>query len=291
MGHKYKWGFSILHYKTLDMTIQCVKSLQDLYRDIQLVIVDNGSNDGTAEILRDMFSDNNVHIIVSNENLGFSKGNNIGYTYLKKIGCDFIVLLNNDVIAIQSNFIDQIEGKYDNCRFDILGPQILNNQCEIVYAYPQIPVHCTIASIYIGQITCVIKWLLSFSGLDIKLAEMISKSQLKKKEVCATKRSENVQISGCCMIFSKSYINKFDGLNPAPFLYLEEEILFVRAMKNGMKIVYDPEIRIIHIGEVTMSQVMGYNSSRKRRFRYWNQFKSFFVLKEEVAEIKKDKLY
>lgn len=287
--HKYKWGFSVLHYKTIEMTIQCVESLQNLYKDdVHLVIVDNGSKDGTAEILNDRYAGGDVRVIVSDENLGFSKGNNIGYMYLKDIGCDFIVLLNNDVIAVQDNFIDRIETEYENGGFDILGPMILNGKLEIVHTYPQTPVHCTISSIYIGQVTCAVKWLLSFCGLDMKLAELISERQRGKKEIYATQRCENVQISGCCIIFSKSYINKFDGLNPAPFLYLEEEILFARAARNSMKIVYSPEIRIVHIGEVATTETVGDSKAKKRRFRYWNQFKSFFALKEEVAGVKKN---
>lgn len=281
---KYKWGIVILHYKVLDITRQCVDMLLELYDcNVTLVLVDNGSNDGSAEILQKQYSNNqNIYVIPLKENIGFSKGNNIGYMFLKKRGYHFIVLLNNDAFIFQRDFFLRIESEYDKSQFDILGPMILDAQYNVVNSYPQRPIHNTVLSVYIGQIVCIIKWVLSFFHLDIWLSDLLLRLQHNQKELSALQRHENVQISGCCLIFSSGYIDKFDGLNPKPFLYLEEEILFSRARKNSLKIVYTPEVQVIHLGEAATSHVNNNNNSKIRRFRYWNQFKSFLVLKKEI---------
>lgn len=288
IADKNKWGIVILHYKLLDMTMRCTDKLLELYGPENfIVIVDNGSADGSTEILKKQYSDRqNIHIISLAKNVGFSKGNNIGFMFLKKEKCDFIVLLNNDTFPVQKDFFQRIETEYEKSKFDILGPMILDAQYNVVNSYPQVIIHNTIRSVHIGQITCMVKWLLSFVDLDLKLAEYISKMQKRRNDLLPTQRYENVVISGCCMVFSKGYIEQFDGLNPRPFLYLEEELLFVRALKDSLKIIYNPEVKIVHIGEAATAKATGNSESKRRRFRYKNQFKSFFALEEELRSVR-----
>ncbi|GFI68581.1 hypothetical protein IMSAG249_00398 [Lachnospiraceae bacterium] len=285
-AYKYKWGIVVLHYKVMEVTLQCIKSLINIYgSDMMVVVVDNGSDDETTQdLIRYSLKKKNIQIIISKNNLGFSRGNNLGYLYLKRQGCDFIILLNNDVIMFQQDFIEKIEEEYAQSKFDILGPAIIDRQGRIVTSYPQKPVHSTIWAIYLGQITCIVKWVLSFIKLDVKLAGYIANKQNKEIGFDSRLRYENVLISGCCIVFSKEYIKKFDGLNPNTFMYLEEEILFARANKNYLKIVYTPAVKIIHIGEAATSCLLGKGEAQKRRFKYLNQFKSFFVLKEELKK-------
>ena len=55
------------------------------YEDIQIVIVDNGSGNGSAEKLREHFAARQrVHIVESPENLGFARGNNLGIRYARE---------------------------------------------------------------------------------------------------------------------------------------------------------------------------------------------------------------
>lgn len=282
---KYHWGIVVLHYKAVDVTIQCVDALADICgQETGIVVVDNGSCDHTDKKLSDRYGGrDNIHIIVSEKNLGFARGNNLGYMYLKGQGCDFIALLNNDVFIRQEEFFDRIEKEYQGSMFDILGPCILNGRRQITGTYPQRAVHLTVKSTYLGQIMCVAKWLLSFFGLDVMLGKYISEHQGAAAMLDPLQRYEDVQISGCCIVFSKGYIQSFDGLNPGSFLYLEEEILLAGARRHHLKIVYTPEARAVHIGEAATDREMKGKAAAKRRFRYRNQFKSFPVLRRELA--------
>ena len=287
----YQWGITILHYKTVEITRKCIEILEKVFTG-NIVIVDNGSNDGSGEKLRKEYSNvNHVHVILLEKNLGFSKGNNVGYMFLKRKGCDFIIMLNNDAFIFQKDFFKCIIKEYEKNRFDIMGPMILDAEQNVVNSYPQKPIHTTVASTYMGQAMCIIKWLLSFVGLDRKTEQIVLQKQQQQGNLQATQRYENVLISGCCLIFAKGYIDKFDGLNQSTFLYLEEEILFARAKKCNLKIVYCPEIKVIHIGEASTAKVLGNNKRKQRRFRYRNQFFSFFVLKKEIISSNKNKFY
>ena len=113
--------FLILHYCSINDTIECIKSIQNLKtkHNIELVVVDNGSYNNTGQQLEKMFSDNkNIHIILSEKNLGFARGNNLGFVYAKNnMKSDFIVMINNDVIIDDENFCEKIVDLYNKENF------------------------------------------------------------------------------------------------------------------------------------------------------------------------------
>ncbi|UCC61829.1 MAG: glycosyltransferase, partial [Anaerolineae bacterium] len=72
---------------------ECIPSLLALdYPAYEIVLVDNGSTDGSIEFVRQHFTQ--VRLIANEENLGFSKGMNVG---LQEAQGDVIVFLNNDL--------------------------------------------------------------------------------------------------------------------------------------------------------------------------------------------------
>ena len=64
----------ILNYNGRFLTLECVKSvLNSNYQNYRTIVVDNGSHDGSASILRQRFG-SRVTIIQNNENLGYARG-------------------------------------------------------------------------------------------------------------------------------------------------------------------------------------------------------------------------
>ncbi len=71
----------------------CVESLyKQSFKDIEIIVVDNASGDGSVEYVKDSFSD--VEIVSLTKNIGFAGANIEG---LKQAKGDYIILLNNDV--------------------------------------------------------------------------------------------------------------------------------------------------------------------------------------------------
>ena len=67
------------------------------YPNIELVLVDNGSTDGTSEFLTEWASHREfVKVVLNHENLGFSAGNNRG---ARAASSDYLVIMNNDVFV------------------------------------------------------------------------------------------------------------------------------------------------------------------------------------------------
>ena len=88
----------ILNYNGYKTTIDCLGYVSKLKSDkdleIETIVVDNGSNDNSAEHIRKEFS--KLTILENPKNLGFSGGCNEGMRYAMKNNADYVVLLNND---------------------------------------------------------------------------------------------------------------------------------------------------------------------------------------------------
>jgi GT2 family glycosyltransferase len=73
---------------------RCFTSLRESSVPVQTIVVDNASNDGSVEYIREHFPE--IHLIESKENLGFGRANNIAMRYALDNGCDYVFLLNQD---------------------------------------------------------------------------------------------------------------------------------------------------------------------------------------------------
>lgn len=94
----------ILHWQAYEETRDCILSLKRItYPNFRVLVVDNFSNDGSAEKLKEEFLE---HIFVFNkDNLGFSCGCNAGLREAYRLGADYVLLLNNDM-TVEPGFLE-----------------------------------------------------------------------------------------------------------------------------------------------------------------------------------------
>ena len=91
-----KLAIIIINWNSLELTSDTLKALQHCsFKDFDVVLVDNGSGDGSGEALQKDFPE--VIHLSSPVNVGFTGGNNIGMNYALENGYDYVMLLNNDV--------------------------------------------------------------------------------------------------------------------------------------------------------------------------------------------------
>ena len=84
----------IVTYKGKQWYDRCFTSLRESTLPVQTIVVDNASNDGSVEYIKEHYPE--IHLIESEENLGFGKGNNLAIRYAYEHGCDYVFLLNQD---------------------------------------------------------------------------------------------------------------------------------------------------------------------------------------------------
>jgi GT2 family glycosyltransferase len=93
------WGFVlVLNWNRWRDTLRCLASLDGLdYPSYRVLVIDNGSQDGSVEQLRAARPD--VTLLESDGNLGFAGGNNLGIRYALDHGAEYIWVLNNDTVV------------------------------------------------------------------------------------------------------------------------------------------------------------------------------------------------
>lgn len=283
---EYRIGYVILHYQALEETRNCIESVLTIStKDDVIIVVDNCSvNHSGQQLKREYQNNEQIEIIINSSNEGFARGNNIGFIQAKKkYNCNIIILLNNDILINQSNFRQILLEEYELHQFDIAGPQILYKNGLVNHGSPSKPIHTSLMRIRIGEISNLIRYLLTFVNLDIWFGNIFDKNQTEKELYCEN-YIEDVQLAGCFLIFTPKYISIFDGLNPNTFMYLEEAILYTRAQKAKLVIAFDSKLQAIHLEDIATSEMFSGNSRKKRRFKYRCQMKSFKVLISEFRD-------
>jgi GT2 family glycosyltransferase len=96
----------ILNWNSYEVTLHCLLSLRKIdYPNFEVVLVDNGSVDGSPERL--LASAPEIRLIKNVTNLGFAGGCNVGIRDALRRGTDYLLLLNNDTI-VAPDFLSQL---------------------------------------------------------------------------------------------------------------------------------------------------------------------------------------
>lgn len=247
--------FVILNYIAFKQTAKSVDRVMGLTGRKKIIIVENGSPNESGEFLEHKYKDIEDVIILKNQkNLGFAKGNNIGYNFAKEqYDPDFIVVMNSDVEILQDDFGEAIRKSFEKNNFFILGPDIIT-AAESRHQNPQHAFDSSMNNLRKIQKKLILKnrFKLLF-WIRWKFFKNIRANRtVKANDQVPTHVIEDVQLHGSFYVFSKLFIEKNDNcFYPKTFMYMEAQILYFLAKKDGYKMIFDPAIKVIHIDDVS----------------------------------------
>jgi GT2 family glycosyltransferase len=113
----------VLNWNSQEMTEECVRSVLAMEGDsFELLIVDNGSKDGSPEYLRAAFPD--IEVIANSRNLGFTGGCNVGMKRALERGADYVLLVNNDTVVGRTFLADLLAESAANPKAGMVSPKI-----------------------------------------------------------------------------------------------------------------------------------------------------------------------
>lgn len=236
---KPKVSIILVNYNGTKDTIDCINSLNKImYENYEIIVVDNASEN--QDELQSKIPEN-VILIKSKQNLGFSGGNNLGIEYAMNHNSSYVLLLNNDTI-VKKDF--------------------LNHLVEISEKSKNV-------GIVTGKILCYsepnIIW---FGGGEINLEKaMVRHLDAGKTDRMKREIKEISFASGCLMLISKETIFKVGILDESYFMYSEDVDYCCRVAKANIRILYTSKSIIYHKVSVSTG---GKNSSFTQYYRTRN---------------------
>ncbi len=244
----------------------CIESIIKSGGECEIVVVDNGSTDGTPELIQKKYKF--VKLIKNKKNLGYTKANNIG---AKAASGKYIMLLNPDTIVLSKKFIMKITKylhskslknrlKKENRKLGITGFKFFNPDGSLQPSAGNFP---TLFRILADKIPL----------LRQKYGIQIRDQNFFKKETTVD------WVSGSGFIVEKKVYLGIGGFDEKIFMYGEDYDLCYRLNLAGFQNYFFPSVRIMHYDS-------GKNIPDKKPYKYYAMRRGFgnFLKKYRTKE-------
>lgn len=209
----------VLCYNGINLTLDCLESLlSQNYTACEILVVDNASQDGTAETVRMAYPQ--IEVIATGENLGYVGGNNIGMQFALGRGADMVFLINNDTLLDRSCVSALVEALAANPHIGIIGPMVYTYQDE-----------CMISS--------------AGGKIDWRHADAINVGAGEIDRGQHPARNTDF-INGCGLLATRPAIERAGMLDPRYFMYWEETDWCRRVNRAGFGVRFEPAGRMTH---------------------------------------------
>jgi GT2 family glycosyltransferase len=221
----------VVSWNTRELLLACLASIE---REIlggsavprlalETLVVDNGSEDGSAEAARDGFPW--VEVIALSENLGFSGGCNVG---LRRAKGRHVLLLNSDTVVL-AGAVERCVAYLDaHPDVGIVGPQLLHPDGRLqnsIHAHPR---------------------LLTELG-PRGVLETLLPGRFPSKRFHHAEPIDVPAVLGAAFFVRRSVLEEVGLLSEDYFLFLEETDYCLRVLQAGYRVVHVPDARIVHV--------------------------------------------
>ncbi len=193
----------------------CLDSLRgQSQKGLEILVVDNGSTDGSLEFIRDNYPQ--VEVIRNGKNLGFAEGNNVGIRHAFNRGADYVLLLNNDTVSEPDAVERMIEASQRDINIGIVGPLIrdLDKRDKMV----ELGLDCDLLGYPVNNIM----------------------TRIHEKD------PHPFYIAGCAILVKSKVFATIGFLDPSYFIFAEDLDFCWRARLAGFEILATPEAVVYH---------------------------------------------
>ncbi|MGB5931484.1 MAG: glycosyltransferase family 2 protein [Anaerolineae bacterium] len=234
----------IISWNVRELLRRCLDSIQESLKGekgegllVETIIFDNGSTDGSADMVREDFP--RVHLMESEVNLGFTKGNNLA---IGQSEGRYILLLNPDTEVVGDALGTMVAYMEAHPRVGALGPQLLNPDGTTQSSRRRFP---TLATAFLES-TVLQPW---FQG-----------SGILKRYYVLDRPDNEIQpvdwVVGAALLIRRVALHQVGPLDEEFFMYSEELEWCYRLKAQGWEVVYLPTAQVVHQEGRSSEQVL-----------------------------------
>lgn len=227
-------------------TLECLASLGNAtLPNVQTVVVDNGSEDGSAAAIRDAYP--RVTVIEAGRNLRFAGGNNAGIRHALDRGAAQILLLNNDT-TVAPDFLEHLTGSLNGTPgTGVVAPKVFYYSSPGVIWYAG------------GEISF---WTGTMRHAGIRQSDGPRFGTV----------TDTAYASGCCFLALRKVFEEIGLLDETFFMYTEDADWCLRARTAGYRILFEPRAHVWHKVSVSAG---GHLSAFKLRHKFVSNLRFF----------------
>ena len=246
---------SIVSYNTRDLLRACLLSLQARQAEgeatLEIIVADNGSTDGSPEMVLAEFS--GVRLVRTGGNIGYGRANNAA---LEEATGRYFFVLNSDT-EVEPGALAALRGFMDaHPTVGAAGAQLI------------LPDGTTQASCATDPSLRAVFWEQTYLDKLLPGNRVTGAYAMTHWAYNETRAVE--QVAGACLFVRREAYGAIGGFDPAYFMYFEDTDFCIRLRKSGWPIWFVPQARIRHhLGassggdwRVRASMIASYNQSR-----------------------------
>lgn len=269
-----KLSVIILSYNTKEITQKCIAALVSqlpVSTDFlsEVILVDNGSTDGSIQMLRSQISNlksKNIQfkLIENRSNLGYPRGNNQGVKIAKG---EYVLFLNSDVIIEDVDFAKLISYLDKNSHIGVLTVKVLLRNGSMDPAS-----HRGFPTLW-NSFCYFIKFEKLFSKIPI-LNTFFGGYHLVGRNLGDTHEIDSP--TGAFYLVRKKILDKTQGFDEEYFMYGEDLDLSFRIKQLGFKIIYYPFYSVLHLKRFSGLEKKDSETRNKTKQHFYKAMKIFY---------------
>jgi N-acetylglucosaminyl-diphospho-decaprenol L-rhamnosyltransferase len=214
----------VVTYNAVPWIEPCLESV----RGAEVVVVDNGSSDGTPDVVRELFPDVQV---VEHENRGLAAGWNEG---IARTSGRYVLLLNADAWLVGDALARLVAFADSRPDAAVVGPRLTNPDGSLQRSVRGFPTVWRLATEY---------FFLRKLAPGTQLLNAFYAGGFDHDEV-----READFLMGACLLVRRAAIDEVGPLDEAFFLFSEETDWCYRFVQAGWKVVFVPGAECVHVG-------------------------------------------
>lgn len=217
----------IVNYNTRDLLTKCIDNLEGTYPNLEIIVVDNNSTDGSAEKIK---KDYKFVKLIESENKGLAYGSNLGYKASKG---EYLLYLGSDAYPQKDVIKGMIDYMESNGKVGISTAKLITRSGQIdLDAHRGFPTPWTAITHF------------------TRLNKLFPKSKIFNKYFIGWENLEMPHEIDLCishfMLIRRSVFKKIGLWDENYFLFGEDVDFCYRTKINGFKIMYLPQFEVLH---------------------------------------------